>query len=227
MAATLSFEWHGVSCFSVEAKNGDAATTLVTDPFVQDEVGLKLPRNLAADVVTVSHDHVWHNNISAVKPSEGKKSVFTIAGPGEYEVGGLFVYGVSAPHDSVEGKKRGFTTLYRFEIGDLSFAHLGDLGTDIVDAQREALEDIDVLLLPVGGNSTINAKQAVAIVNELEPKIVIPMHYALPGMPKGGDGVDKFLKEIAATKAERVARLKISKKDLPAEETKIIVIEKG
>jgi L-ascorbate metabolism protein UlaG (beta-lactamase superfamily) len=225
MGATLSFEWHGVSCFTIEAKNGDAATTLVTDPFGA-EVGLKLPRNLSADVVTISHDHAWHNNLDAVKAMEGKE-IFAITGPGEYEVGGLFVYGIAAPHDAVEGKKRGLTTLYRFEIGDLSFAHLGDLGTPIVDAEREALEDIDILLLPVGGNSTINAKEAVAIVNELEPKIVIPMHYAIPGMPKGGDPVDKFLKEIAATKAERVNRFKISKKDLPAEETKIIVLEKA
>lgn len=225
MAASLVFEWHGVSCFSIEAKNGDAQTTLVTDPF-GSETDLKLPRNLAADVVTVSHDHSWHNNVKAVKAMEGKKGFLEIAAPGEYEVGGLFIYGIPAPHDAVEGKKRGLTTIYRFEIGDLSFAHLGDLGTPIVDAEREALEDIDILLIPVGGNSTINAKEAVAIISELEPKIVIPMHYALPGMPKGGDGVEKFLKEIAATKAERVTKLKISKKDLPMEETKIFVLEK-
>jgi len=226
MASSLVFEWHGVSCFSIEAKNGDAATTLVTDPF-GSEAGLKLPRNLAADVVTISHDHPWHNNLDAVKAMEGKKDFFKITGPGEYEVGGLFIYGIPAPHDNEEGKKRGLTTIYRFEIGDLSFAHLGDLGTPIVDAEREALEDIDILLIPVGGNSTINAKQAVAIVSELEPKIVIPMHYELPGMPKGGDPVEKFLKEIAATKAERVSRLKIARKDLPMEETKIIVLEKA
>ncbi len=225
MASTLVFEWHGVSCFSIEAKNGDASTTLVTDPF-QAETGLKLPRNLSADVVTVSHDHSWHNNIDAVKVMEGKSDVFKITSPGEYEIGGLFVYGIPAPHDAADGKKRGLTTIYRFEIGDLSFAHLGDLGTPIVDAEREALEDIDILLIPVGGNSTINAKEAVAIISELEPKIVIPMHYALPGMPKGGDDVEKFLKEIAATKAERVSRLKITKKDLPTTETKIIVLEK-
>ena len=138
----------------------------------------------------------------------------------------LWASGLSEGHGFCQSPLR-CNILYRFEIGDLSFAHLGDLGTPIVDAEREALEDIDILLLPVGGNSTINAKEAVAIVNELEPKIVIPMHYAIPGMPKGGDPVDKFLKEIAATKAERVNRFKISKKDLPAEETKIIVLEKA
>lgn len=223
MAASLTFVWHGLSCFSIEAKNGDAVANLVTDPFGPD-TGLKLPRNLSGDIVTVSHDHPSHNNVDAVK-AEGDKKLFIVHTPGEYEVGGLFVYGVSAPHDQKEGKDRGLTTLYRFEVGDLSFAHLGDLGSPIVDAEREALEDIDVLLLPVGGGSVLTAKQAVEIVTQLSPRIVIPMHYSLPGLKNDSDAVEKFLKEMAAT-PERVAKFKIMKKDLPAEETKVVILEK-
>ena len=225
MAASIQFIWHGLSCFSIEAKNGDAVANLVTDPFDPETVGLKLPRNLAGDMVTVSHDHASHNNIEAVKPA-GEKKLFIIKTPGEYEVGGLFVYGVSAPVVASEGKERGLTTLYRFEVGDLSVAHLGDLSADILDAQRESLEDIDVLLIPVGGETVLTAKRAVEIVTQLSPRIVIPMHYALPGLKTKSDPVEKFLKEMGATSAERLTKWKAIKKDLPVEETKVIVLEK-
>jgi L-ascorbate metabolism protein UlaG (beta-lactamase superfamily) len=223
MAASLTFVWHGLSCFSIEAKNGDAVANLVTDPFGPD-TGLKLPRNLAGDIVTVSHDHSSHNNTEAVKTA-GDKKLFIVRTPGEYEVGGLFVYGVSASHDENGGKERGLTTLYRFEVGDLSFAHLGDLGSPIVDAEREALEDIDVLLVPVGGGSVLTAKQAVEIVTQLSPRIVIPMHYAVSGLKNDSDSVEKFVKEMAAT-PERVAKFKIMKKGLPADETKVVILER-
>jgi L-ascorbate metabolism protein UlaG (beta-lactamase superfamily) len=224
MAASIQFIWHGLSCFSIEARNGDAVASLVTDPY-GSESGLKLPRNLSADVVTVSHDHPSHNNVEAVKVV-GEKKIFVIKNPGEYEVGGLFVYGINAPHDEKEGKERGLTTLYRFEVGDLSVAHLGDLGVDMLDAQRETLEDIDILLIPVGGETVLNAKRAVEIVTQLSPRIVIPMHYALPGLKLKSDPVEKFLKEMAAGVPERVAKWKAVKKDLPAEETKVIILEK-
>jgi L-ascorbate metabolism protein UlaG (beta-lactamase superfamily) len=197
---------------------------LVTDPF-GGETGLKLPRNLSGDVVTISHDHSSHNAVSAVK-SETEKELFVIKTPGEYEVGGLFVYGVSAPHDLKEGADRGLTTLYRYEIGDLSFAHLGDLGLPIMDVEREVLEDIDVLLIPVGGETVLNAKQAVEVIAQLSPRIVIPMHFSVPGLKAKSDPVEKFLKEIAAT-PERLPKWKAIKKDLPAEETKVIVLEQS
>lgn len=224
MAASITFVWHGLSCFSIEAKNGDSVANLVTDPF-SPETGLKTPRNLSADIVTVSHDHSAHNFLEAVKP-QGEKKIFIVKNPGEYEVGGLFVYGVAAPHDEKDGKDRGMTTLYRYEVGDLSVAHLGDLGSNILDLQREALEDIDILLLPVGGETVLSAKAAVEIVTQLSPRIVIPMHYDVPGLKSKSDAVDKFLKEMGASKAERMAKFKAIKKDLPVEETKVIILEK-
>jgi L-ascorbate metabolism protein UlaG (beta-lactamase superfamily) len=215
MAASITIVWHGLSCFSIEAKNGDAVANLVTDPY-NSEVGLKLPRNLLADVVTISHDEPPCNFIEAVKPL-GDKKIFTISVPGEYEVGGLFVYGISAANG---------TTLYRYEVGDLSIGHLGDLGAPITDRERELLEDVDVLLVPVGDNTVLTAKQAVEVVTQLSPRIVIPMHYALPGLKTKSDTVEKFLKEMGASKSERVTKLKIMKKDLPVEETKVIIIDK-
>ncbi len=214
MSASIQFIWHGVSCFSIEAKNGDAVANLVTDPF-GIESGLKVPRNLAADVVAVSRDLPAYNNIDAVKAA-GEKKLFIVKNPGEYEVGGLFVYGIDAPGGGV---------LYRFEVGDLSVAHLGGLAAGLDDAARELLEDIDVLLVPVGGETVLNAKQAVEIVTALSPRIVIPMHYALPGSKQKHDPVEKFLKEMGAGSPERVAKWKAVKKDLPAEETKVVILE--
>jgi L-ascorbate metabolism protein UlaG (beta-lactamase superfamily) len=222
MAASITFVWHGLSCFSIEARNGDACANLVTDPF-DAETGLKLPRNLAGDVVTVSRELPAYSNVDALKPA-GEKKLFVIKTPGEYEVGGLFVYGLAAPQDE-KNVKESMTTLYRFEVGDLSFAHLGDLDMDLADVQREALEGVDILLLPVGGEGVLSAKRAVEIVTALEPRIVIPMHYALPGLKTKSDPVEKFLKEMAVASPERVAKFKAVKKDLPVEETKVVVLE--
>jgi L-ascorbate metabolism protein UlaG (beta-lactamase superfamily) len=223
MAAQITISWHGIACFSIEAKHGDAVAKLVTDPFDPSQ-GPKLPRNLSGDVVTVSHDHTSHNNVDAVK-AIGEKKLFVINTPGEYEVGGLFIYGVPAPHDDAGGKDRGLTTLFRYEIGDLSIAHLGDLGSPIVDAQREALEDVDVLMIPVGGGSTIGPKEAVEIIAQLEPRVVIPMHYNIPDLKEKRETVERFLKEIAAAKPERMTKFKFMKKDLPTEETKVVVLD--
>jgi len=223
MAASIQFIWHGLSCFSIEAKNGDAVANLVTDPFGA-ETGLKIPRNLSADVVTVSRDDLSHGNIEAVKAA-GDKKLFIIKNPGEYEVGGLFVYGLNAPPAEKETNEDGATVLYRFEVGDLSVAHLGGIGVGLADAQRDMLEDIDVLLIPVGGESVLSAKRAVETVTQLSPRVVIPMHYALPGLKTKFDPVEKFLKEMGAGAPERVAKWKAVKKDLPAEETKVIILE--
>ena len=216
MAASITFVWHGLSCFSIEARNGDVCANLVTDPFGSD-TGLKLPRNLAGDLVTISNGGAERDNAAAVKPA-GERKPLLISSPGEYEVRGLFVYGTSAPESPD-------TTLYRYEIGDLSFAHLGNLASGLSDAQRELLEDIDILLVPVGDAAVLNAKKAVEIVTELEPRIVIPMHYAVPGLKMKLDPVEKFIKEIGAGSPERAAKFKAVKKDLPAEETKTVILE--
>jgi hypothetical protein len=216
MAASITFVYHGLSCFSIEAMNGDARANLVTDPFGL-EVGLKLPRNLSGDIITVSGDDSERNNIAAVKPA-GDKKPLVITGPGEYEASGLFAYGISASPDALN-------TLYRFEIGDLSFAHLAGMTGPLSDEQRELLEDVDILLVPVGDASGLNAKQAVEAVTELSPRVVIPMRYSVPGLKQKLDPVEKFLKEMGASSPERTAKFKAVKKDLPAEETKVIVLE--
>lgn len=214
MPASLTFEWHGLSCFSIEARNGDAIAHLVTDPF-GPEAGLKLPRNLSADIVVVSKDDALYGNTDAVK-KEGEDEILFVKTPGEFEENGFFVYGIPGP-------KR--TVLCRFEIGDLSVGYLGALGDELTDEAREALEGVDILLVPVGDADVLSAKKAVEVVTALEPRIVIPMHYSVPGLKVKCDPLDKFLKEMGVSSPEKTAKFKAMKKDLPAEETKVVVLE--
>lgn len=215
----MTISWLGQSCFKIQGKD----VALVTDPY-GGEVGLKLSR-LSADIVTVSHDHDDHNNVDAVRGEKGE-TPFLISSPGEYEVKGVFVYGIPFWHDKSEGKERGQSVTYRIEMEGISIAHLGDLGHTLNEEQVAKLDGVDILLIPVGDKWTIGAREAAEIINEIEPRIVIPMHYKIPGLKMDIDPVDKFLKEMGAGKAEHLPKLKIVKKDLPQEETKVIILDK-
>lgn len=214
----ISIQYFGLSCFKITVKTPTAEVSLVTDPFDPSR-GAKLPRNLAAEVVTVSHDHLSHNYVDAVN---GPKLV--VNGPGEFEVGGVFVYGISSGHGTKEKTKEGPNTIYRIETREMTLAHLGDLGHALTDKELEQLENVDVLFVPVGNAGvSIGAKDAVKIVTDLDPRIVIPMHFRLPQFKETLDPVDKFIKELGI-KAETVDKLKLTKKDLPQEETKVYVM---
>jgi L-ascorbate metabolism protein UlaG (beta-lactamase superfamily) len=216
----MIINWFGQSCFKIQGEN----SVLVTDPF--DKIyGLKVPR-LAADTVTISHDHKDHNNIKTVKAIADTKP-FVIDNSGEYEIKNIFIYGISSYHDNKEGQERGKNIIYRIEIEGMSLAHLGDLGHILTNGQVEKLEGVDILLIPVGGTYTINAKQATEIISQLEPRIVIPMHYNIPGLklPKKIDGVNTFCKEIGVCPTEKITKFKIAKKDLPQEEMKVIILQ--
>ena len=211
---SLNINWLGLSCFKINAKIGDKEVDIVTDPY-SPASGLKLPRNLAADIVTVSHDHPNHNYLEGVSGNP-----FVMKSPGEVEEKGVFVYGIrSVAH---ENDKEISNTLYRFEIGDISVAHLGDIGHEFTDEELEELKDVDILFLPVGAK----IKEAVKIANELQPRIIIPMHYRLPEQKGDFLPLEKFLKEIGA-KSETMPKLKIAKKDLPQDEMKVVIITRG
>src|SRR3989344_961788 len=199
--------WFGQSCFRLQ---GDSST-LVTDPYDQS-LGLRLPR-LTADLVTVSHDHHDHNNVAAVKGMDGN-APFTITMPGEYEVKGTFVYGIPAFHDSKQGAERGPNIIYRIEMDGITLAHLGDLGHLLTNGEVEKLEGVDILMIPVGGFYTIDAKQATEIISQLEPRLIIPMHYQLPGLTTSKlDDVKAFCKEMGVTINGTEQKLKVTKRD--------------
>lgn len=218
--------WHGFSCFKIQAKTGDREVTVVTDPY-DSSGGIKMPRNMSADAVTVSHRHPLHSNAADVAPAEGAKKQFVIDVPGEYEVGGTFVYGIKSAHDEKEGKERGTNIIYRIEAEGISVVHLGDLGRQITVEEKEKLENVDILMVPVGGTTTMPLKAMVEVVGELEPRIVIPMHYKLPEVKAQMETVDKFLRELGVGKSEPENRLKISRKDLPVDDMKVVVLSRA
>ena len=168
----MKITWHGQSCFKIAIKD----VTLVTDPFGKD-IGLK-PPHFEADIVTVSHDHHDHNNVSALRGTP-----FVVDGPGEYELKGVAISGISSFHDNKEGQERGKNTIFIIEAEEMRICHLGDLGEKkLTDNQLEEIGDIDILMIPVGGVYTIDSEEAAGIISQIEPRIVIPMHYKIPGL---------------------------------------------
>ena len=216
----MVIEWFGQACVEVRTKPGpNGEVTVVFDPFDPKQLGLPLPK-LTADILAVTHGHFDHNY------TEGVGGEYTlIDGPGEYEVKQTFLYGIPGYHDAQGGKERGALTMYLLESEGISLAHLSDIGQkELTSEQLELLEGVDVLFVPVGGTYTVDAKQAHELVSQIEPRIVIPMHFQLPGMKVKLDGVDKFIKEMGL-KPEETDKLKLAKKDLPQEETKLIVLK--
>ncbi|HOZ55784.1 MAG: metal-dependent hydrolase [Parcubacteria group bacterium ADurb.Bin316] len=214
----MYLQYFGHSCFKIQDKTTTDGITVVTDPFSK-EVGLKVP-NFEADIITISHDHYDHNNYKALRGTP-----YIIRHAGEYDIKGVAVHGVDAYHDNKEGKEKGGNVIYRIEIDDISITHLGDLGHTLTSQQLEVLVGTDILLIPVGNKYSLDAKQAMEVISQIEPRIVIPMHYKLPGSAITDiDSVDKFIKEIGLKPTEE-ERLKISKKDLPAEDMELVVMK--
>ncbi len=196
--------WAGQSCFEISVSNArDSQATIIIDPF-DEKIGLKLP-NFSADLVLVTHNHSDHNNVKGVKGEP-----FVIDGPGEYEIKGIFVQGITAFHDDVLGKERGENTIYTIETENIRFCHLGDFGQkQLTDEQLELIGRVDVLMIPVGGTFTISSSEALKVIGQIEPKMVIPMHYALPKLTVDLDGVDKFLKAIGKGTLEAVDKVTV------------------
>ena len=214
----MQIQWFGQSYFKIIVKNNGDDVIIVTDPF-DNSYGLKASKT-SADIVTISHDHNDHNNLDAIKGES-----FIIDSPGEYETKGVFIYGIPAFHDNKEGKERGNIIIFKINTEDLTVAHLSDLGHELNDEQLDKLGNVDILLIPVGGNYTIDAKKAVEIVSTIEPRIVIPMHYKIPGLAGNLAPVEDFLKEIGAAKKEPQEKLTLKKKDLPQEDTEVVVMK--
>lgn len=191
------------------------------DPFAKS-IGLRPPGG-KADVVVVTHDHYDHNNVGALSGGP-----LVISGPGEYDIKGVFIKGLSAYHDAKEGKERGRVTMYIFEIEGMKICHLGDFGqTELTEEQIEQIGDVDILIVPVGGVYTIDAEGAQKVVNQIEPAIVIPMHYHVPGLSIKLEKNEDFLKIMGVKNPETLSRLTLKKKDINPEETKIVVMQPG
>ncbi len=210
----MTITWLGHSCFRIEAKEG----SILIDPFSK-ELGLRPPK-VKEDILLVTHRHFDH----AGGATDVGPDTFVIDGPGEYERRGIQVRGIQSFHDTVQGLERGLNTMYVIVAEDMTVCHLGDLGEQkLTDRQLEEIGDVDILMVPVGGKYTIGPKEAVAVVSQIQPKVVIPMHFKEQGITiEGLEGVEKFVKEIGLT-PEKVEKFRVAKKTLPVEETKLVL----
>jgi len=208
----MDITWLGHACFRVRGTN----TTVITDPY-SPSLGYSLGKP-KANIVSISHQHPGHSYVQGIG---GEPRV--IPGPGEYEIGGVLIIGIATFHDGEGGKNRGKNTVYLMEIDEVSVCHLGDLGHVLTTDQVEEMGNVDVLLLPVGGISTINAATAAEVIRQLEPKVVIPMHYKTEALNRELEPVERFLKEIGVKEANYQPKLSLTRSSLP-DSTEVILL---
>ena len=185
--------WHGHSCF--EVKNN---VTVVTDPHDGKSIGIRTPI-VKADVLLISHDHFDHNCSRVVKGD-----FVTVREPGERIEKGVKILGLPTFHDDKEGSKRGRNIVFKFEMEGVRLCHCGDIGHMLSTEQLKALSPVDVLFVPVGGVFTINGTQARKLVNQLKPKIAVPMHFRVGGLSLSIQTADQFLEGLPESKVLRV-----------------------
>jgi len=206
--------WYGLSCFRMSERG---MAVVVTDPY-GPEIGLP-PLKLKADIVTVSHDAPGHNQVKVVKGVRRE-----ITGPGEYEIGGVFIIGIQMrPKKSSKTKDRS-NMLYVFDFDGLTVVHLGDLDYVPSQAQIENLGTVDIALVPVGGGGALSPSQAPEVISLIEPSIVVPMHYKTGAMDLKLGTIKRFLSEMGISEKEALPSLKISKSGL-SEDTQVVVLE--
>jgi len=215
----MDITYLGHSSFKIKTKTA----IVVTDPFSGEMVGFRFPKT-EANIVTVSHSHPDHSAVAAV---EGDP--FVINAAGEYEVKGVSIFGYQTFHDLHSGAERGKNVVYVIEAEGLRICHLGDLGAELSSKTLEELSEIDVLMVPVGGEFTLGPHEAAELVSQIEPRIVLPMHFQAEGLKKETfaslQPVENFLKEIGANNPERLEKLSLTKDKLP-EETKVVLLER-
>jgi len=215
-------QYLGHSCFRLRGRDG----IVMCDPFDRS-VGFDIGKP-TAHIVTVSHEHPDHANLAAVKPM--RENIFAIDGPGEYEVGGIMITGVRTFHDKNKGAELGVNTAYVFHLDDVVFCHLGDLGHELTTHQLDEIGNVDVLFIPVGGGETIGPAEAVSVISQIEPRIVVPMHYAMAGQQSFSSDLaplDKFTHEIGLKDFTTEDKLTVTTASLPAEgeQTRFVIMK--
>jgi len=209
----MEISWLGHSCFIIKGKK----KIVITDPY-HPSLGYSLGQP-KADIVTLSHLHPGHSYIEGIANNPKQ-----IKGPGEYEIEGTFITGIATFHDDEKGEIKGKNTIYLIEIDDMALCHLGDLGHRLTPQLAEELGVIDILFLPVGETFTIPLDIAVEIVGQLNPHVVIPMHYKTDILAMNLQPVDKFLKKMGIRDLEVKPKLSVTQSSLPAN-TQVVVLD--
>ena len=200
----MEIRWLGHSCFRIKGNQA----TIITDPYAPD-LGYSLGKD-SANIVTISHQHPGHSYFEGIDGDPRQ-----VAGPGEYEISGVMIIGMATFHDAEGGSRRGKNTVYIMDVDEISVCHLGDLGHMLTAERSEEIGEVDVLLIPVGGVSTIDATTAAEVVRQLTPKVVVPMHYRTDALQRELEPVDRFLKEMGVKEVSSQPKLSFTKANLP------------
>lgn len=212
----MEITWYGHSCFRITERN---LATVVTDPYDHHAIGYSALR-LKAEIVTVSHHAPGHDYLAGVKGDP-----YQITGPGEYEVGGVFITGVQTNGITKKNLNEPRNTLYLIDYNGINILHLGAINRVPTQTEVEDLGPVHVALVPVGGGTGLNAAKAAEVVSLLEPNIVIPMHYATPGTTIQLEKLGRFLKEMGLSDIAAIPSFKATSPNSLPEETQVVVLE--
>jgi L-ascorbate metabolism protein UlaG (beta-lactamase superfamily) len=207
----MEITWLGHSCFRLRANDA----MLMTDPFPAS-LGLR-PDNRPATVVTVSNTHPNHSNWQGVP---GEPKVFS--SPGEYEYSGISVRGVMTPLSAGTAQERR-NVAYSIGLDNVNVCHLGDIAEPLTLRQIDELSPMDVLLVPTGGGCTLELEWALQMLQDLSPKIVVPMHYNIPNVSLPLEGVDTFLRLMGISDVQPQPRLSVTASNLP-QDMRVVVL---
>ncbi|MBI4090196.1 MAG: MBL fold metallo-hydrolase [Candidatus Kerfeldbacteria bacterium] len=201
----MTIEWFGKTCVRLATSEA----TVVVDP-LDSASGLKVPK-LSADLVLATNQRISPKTVGG--------EPFVITGPGEYEVKKVFVYGLAVSNEQADRR-----TMYLIEAEGLSCAHLGQLGHQLTNGELERLEGVDILFIPVGGHGSLNAEQAASVISAVEPRVVIPMQYRIPGLKENLDTVHAFAKEMGVKESEAVGKFKVTARDVPQDKMQVVML---
>ncbi|MFC1925946.1 MBL fold metallo-hydrolase [Chloroflexota bacterium] len=211
----MKIKWLGHASFLITSDKG---LKIITDPYsVGGGISYKKIEE-SADIVTVSHKHGDHDNVASVK---GKPAVVDVLG--KKSVKGIEFLGIPSYHDDAGGKQRGKNTIYRFTVDGIKICHMGDLGQQLDASQINEIGEVDVLLLPIGGHFTVDARGANKISNKLKPKVVIPMHYKTAKCEYPIAGIDEFIEVRIIVSQLDTAEVELEKDRLPGETQTVIL----
>jgi L-ascorbate metabolism protein UlaG (beta-lactamase superfamily) len=214
----MKVKWFGHASFLITSDKG---TKIITDPYTPGVYGLEYKQiGESADVVTMSHDHADHNNVSVIP---GKPQI--LKGAGKHQAKGIEFRGIASCHDDCGGKERGDDTIFIFTVDDIKFCHLGDLGRSLTDKEASEIGGVDVLMIPIGGSFTIDAAGADKVIAQIKPRIVFPMHYQTDGCPNFPvANADPFLKGKKNVKKIDDSKIEMRSNQLP-KDTQIYVLK--
>jgi L-ascorbate metabolism protein UlaG (beta-lactamase superfamily) len=215
----MEITWYGLSCFRLTERS---MATVVTDPYDSKQVGYESLK-IKGDIVTVSHNTAGHNFTHAVKGTS-----HIIDGPGEYEIGGVFVTGIHTNGHTKKSEVEPRNTMYLIDYNGINVLHMGDVNRVPSQTEVESLGPVHVALVPVGAGGSLSAIKATEVISLLEPNIVIPMHYATPHSANTTvklEPLSRFLKEMGLGSLESVPSLKIPNANSLPDETRVVVLE--